>query len=396
MSEASPFRPALVIGLITAGLISFAAFVVLLGWGGDGSARGGGRANAASVSATGFKALVELTDQFMPARIARGEDDLGSPDLLVVPLEENSTPQDVQRLLRRRADLPTLLILPKWRVVPDERRRGWVRSRGPWESATADQLMGPDYDVELLSGPRRGGGAQSVGFMEDVPVRLPRAPQVIHGDDVDMLVGVPGEGALVAQLGERPHYVVADPDLLNNHGLRRPQSARAAVELLARLMPDPDGSILFATDAGAGGGRNLLRTLFEPPFLAMTLALLIAALLAGIHGAARFGPARPAARAIPFGKAALVENSAALVRLARREVRLGGGYADVVRDDAARAGAAPANLQGEALDAYLDRFTRPGEPAFSALAHDIRNARDRGELVAAARALFRWKKDMIR
>jgi hypothetical protein len=110
----------------------------------------------------------------------------------------------------------------------------------------------------------------------------------------------------------------------------------------------------------------------------------------------RFGPARPPVRAIPFGKAALVENSAGLVRLAHREVRLGGGYADVVRDDAARAGAAPPNLNDEALEAYLDRFTRPGETPFSRLAHALRSARDRHEMMAAARALFRWKKDLIR
>ena len=85
-----------------------------------------------------------------------------------------------------------------------------------------------------------------------------------------------------------------------------------------------------------------------------------------------------------------------LVRLARREVRLGGGYADVIRDDAARAGAAPPNLHDGELEAYLDRFTRSGEPPFSYLANTLRSARDRHELVSAARALFRWKKDLIR
>lgn len=400
MSDRSPFRPALVIGLVTAGLISFAAFIILLGWSGEGNGRGGGRGDAASVSATGFKGLVDLTDRFIPTRLVGDEADFDSYDLLVVPLDEDAEREDVQRLLRRRSGQATLLILPKWRVIPDERRRQWVRALGPWANGSADRLMGDGFDVELLQGPELAiaqGRVESVGFMEGVQVGLPAAPQVIHGDDVEMLVGVPAEGALVAQLGYEPHYVVADPDLMNNHGLRTPQGARAAVAILERLMPSEDGSILFDVSlGGVGAGRNLLRTLFEPPFLAMTLALLIAALLAGIHGAVRFGPARQAARAIPFGKAALVENSAGLVRLARREVRLGGGYADVVRDDAAREGAAPSGLQGEALDSYLDRFTRPGEPNFSDLADQVRNARDRSELVAAARALFRWKKDMIR
>ena len=136
--------------------------------------------------------------------------------------------------------------------------------------------------------------------------------------------------------------------------------------------------------------------MFEPPFLAMTVALLVAALLAGLYGVGRFGPARRPVRAIPFGKAALVENSAGLVRQAGREVRLGGTYADLVRDEAARAGAAPSHLQGEALEAYLDRFAKPGETPFRPLAAAVRDAGDRAGLLAAARALFAWKKDMIR
>jgi hypothetical protein len=395
MSEPSPFRPTLVIGLVTAGLISFAAFIVLLGWGGDGGLNSG-RATARSAAAIGFKGLVDLADNFFATEVVRDEEALDTYDLLVVPLDANATPENVEQLLRRRSGQATLLILPKWVVVPDPERRGWVRSLGPGAGFGAGQLLGEDYEVAQISS-AQAAALDSFDLLEDIRVTLPRFPQTIEGESLSMLVGVPGSGAMVAQLGDQPHYVVADPDLLNNHGLSNPDTASAAIEILARLMPDPDGTIHFDTTlGGAGGGRNMLRSMFEPPFLAMTLALVVAALLAGIHGAARFGPARRAQRAIPFGKAALVENSAGLVRLARREVRLGGGYADVIRDDAGRASAAPANLQGEALEAYLDRFSKAGEPQFSALAHEVRNAQDRGQLIAAARALFRWKKDMIR
>jgi len=47
-------------------------------------------------------------------------------------------------------------------------------------------------------------------------------------------------------------------------------------------------------------------------------------------------------------------------------------------------------------DAYLDRLTKADNPPFSALAGRLAAARDRHELVAAARALFSWKKDIIR
>lgn len=401
MSERQPFRPALVIGLITAGLISFAAFILLLGWGGGGGQEGGSEVEAPPQSAVGFKGLMEFTAKFVPVATVRREAEIDSYDLLVVPVRLSDGREDVEELLRRRKGRPTVVILPKWAVVRDSQRRGWVRALGPWRGGLADNLLGEQRDIVTLPATKPiPQTAAAYGPLEGIAIPVPRQPQLMKGARVEMLAGLIGEGALVARLGREPHYVVSDPDLFNNHGLRRPQAARAAVEMLTYLANDPEGRILFAT-GGAGvvaqpPRRNLLRSMFEPPFLPMTLALLVAALLAGLYGVGRFGPARRPARAIAFGKAALVENSAALVRLAGREVRLGGAYAELVRDEAARAGAAPPHLQGEALEAYLDRFSKPGEPSFRSLAWEVRQARDRPTFLAAARALFAWKKDMIR
>ena len=113
---------------------------------------------------------------------------------------------------------------------------------------------------------------------------------------------------------------LADPDLINNHGLRNAETARAALALIDALNSTGARQVDFDLTMNGLGARgaapNLLQLAFEPPFLAMTLALFVAALLAGLHGAFRFGPARREERAIAFGKAALVENSAGLIRLA--------------------------------------------------------------------------------
>jgi hypothetical protein len=140
----------------------------------------------------------------------------------------------------------------------------------------------------------------------------------------------------------------------------------------------------------------VLRLAFEPPFLAMTLALVAAALLAGLHGAFRFGPTLVEARSIALGKTALVENSAGLIRLAEREARLGAAYADVVRQETARTTGAPAALPDSDLDAYLNRLGKPDRPAFSELAARLAGARDRHELMASARALSDWRKSVLR
>jgi len=399
-AERAPFRPALVVGLITAGLISFAAFIILIGWSAPERQAAARSAASPGASAVGFQGIVELTGKLLPVGNVASESDLGTPDLLVIPLWASDDPERVQQLLRRRSSRATVLILPKWAVRRARERSDWVRAIGPLSGPSAEPMLGRDFEVELMDAAETDGGLDTFGPLKGMDLPLPTSPQVVHSESIELLAGVPGAGALVAQLGSEPHYVIADPDLLNNQGLRRPEAARAAVELLSRLRANAEGTIRFAT-AGVRGvetpqERNLLRSMFEPPFLAMTIALLVAAALAAAHGLARFGPALRPARAIPFGKAALVENSAGLVRHAGREVRLGTGYADLIRDEAARAGAAPSHLQGPALEAYLDRFTKPGDPPFRPLAQAVRAAGDPGALLAAARALFKWKKDMIR
>jgi hypothetical protein len=399
-ASAQPFNPRLVFGLIAAGILAFASLILLVAFGGNIGSGRDGRAHALSVSAVGYKGLVDLVGAFRSTHLIRDAGDFDAEDLVVVALEPRSRPEDLARLLERRDAKATLIILPKWITIPETGRPGWVRAIAPALGPSVVPVL--DRKVRIRIAPNVGPAARLArgsGFLQGVVVPVPAFPQVIDGADVTPLIGLPGGGALVARLGDQPHYVVADPDLLNNHALKDPAAARAAVALIDALNVTGARSVNFDLTVNGLGERqtpNLLRTAFEPPFLVMTLALFAAALLAGLHGAVRFGQAKIEARAIPLGKAALVENAAGLIRLARREPRLGGAYAEIIRHDAARIVSAPAWIQGEALDAYLDRLSRSGGPDFSALARRLASARDRHELVAAARALFSWKKDIIR
>ncbi|HYI47699.1 MAG TPA: DUF4350 domain-containing protein [Allosphingosinicella sp.] len=394
--QSQPFSARLVVGLIVAGLLAFAALVLLVAYGSRMGPVGGARAPALSVGATGFKGLVTLVGRFRDTDTIDSPADLSTDNLVIVALDRHNRPQDVARLLELRRERATLLILPKWVTMAHPDRRGWVRALGPGAGPAAEEMIAGEVRVRIARD--QAGSAAGRDFLEGLTVPVPNTPQVIEGDEISPLVTVRG-GALVARLGTQPHYVAADPDLFNNHGLRDPARARAALALIDALNSTEEGGVSFDLTVNGLTGSDapsLLRTALEPPFLAMTLALILAALLAGLHGAFRFGQARREERAIAFGKAALVENSAGLIRLARREARLGGAYADVVRQDAARLAAAPSTLQGEALDAYLDRLTKGDAPPFSVLASRLAQARDRHELVAAARALFSWKKDIIR
>lgn len=395
MSAHNPFSPRLVFALIAIGVLGFAVLVLLLAFGGNIGSQRDGRAHAQSVAATGYKGLVELAGAVREAHLVRDQDELFD-HLLVLSVEPQTKAADLSRLLANRANYPTLIILPKWMTVPDRRRRGWVRSFGPGIPIQSLSALGENVRV-VPAGGAPGRTAPGTGPLQGLDIPVPAAPMVIEGDGIVPLVRL-GNGALVARLGDRPHYVVADPDLMNNQGLRDPATARAALEMLDTFNEYEQYAIDFdLTLNGLGQAQtsNLLRLALEPPFLAMTLALLAAALLAGLHGAFRFGPPRPEERAIPLGKSALVENSAGLIRLAGREARLGGAYADVMRQESARAASAPAWLQGAELDTYLDRLDKTDGPAFSALAERLDQASDRTALMAAARDLYHWKKDVI-
>jgi hypothetical protein len=394
-----PFSVRLVAGLIAAGLVAFAALVFLIAYGNRIAPVRGQAAATLSVGATGYKGLINLVGHFRQTAMVSRPADLETENLLVVALTPQNRPADVARLLELRRGRATLLILPKWLTRPDPSHRGWVRAIGPMAGAAGAEMIGAKAAITVHpAAVPLDRFASGEDILDGLEVPVPGNVQTISGELAPLLT-VPNGDILVARIGDQPHYVAADPDLFNNHGLKDPTRARAALALIDAL--NATGASGVAFDLSVNGlasddAPSLLRTALEPPFLAMTLALLFAALLAGLHGAFRFGQARREERAIAFGKAALVENSAGLIRLARRETRLGGAYADVVRQDAARLAAAPPALTGEALDAYLDRLTRGDTPPFSDLASRLAAARDRHELVAAARALFSWKKDIIR
>jgi hypothetical protein len=400
MSETNPFNPRLVYGLIAAGIAAFAALVLLIGYG--PALRDGrnqvDRAQMMSPSAVGYKGLVQLVGQFHPTQIISDSGDLDDEGLFVMAVGESTPAQDIEWVRARRGPRATLIILPKWITARHARRRDWVALIGRGAGDAAARSMG----LTLRNATRSRPDAQATGtdVLDGVNLPVPAYPQVIEGPGLTPLVSLPDGGALVARIGDTPLYVVADPDLLNNHRLSNPRVARAALLLIEGLNAT-DAGVNFSTFSDQGDPPpakqpSLIRLAVEPPFLAMTLALLAAALLAGLHGAVRFGRPRREERAIALGKAALVENSAGLIKLARREARLGAAYADIIRQDIAQAVGAPPALSGEALDSYLDRLSKGDSPKFTALVTQIVWARDRHELVAAARALFSWKKDIIR
>ena len=184
-------------------------------------------------------------------------------------------------------------------------------------------------------------------------------------------------------------YALTDSDLMDNNGLVSLQASRTAVAIIDALR-DGQGPVIFnVTLNGLGRSRSLLGLALSPPFLGASLCALATALLMGAHAAARFGPARPQAPALALGKAALLDNTAMLIQIARREPKMGRRYAALVRRALMRRVGAGAGSQLDAgrIDGALDRLTPTGGEPFSALAAEAGAARDTTALMRSVRRL---------
>jgi hypothetical protein len=395
----NPFNAATIIWVIVAGALAFAGFLFLLAYAPD-MRKGDGGANAVSKSAIGYSGLhaIERDLHGKAVTLAKTQDDWMSDGLLIVTLGPQADPKALEKLLKRRIGsddelMTTLIVLPKWNVAPDLKHRGWVRKAGalaPFELQPLLKVLGK---VEVGSGdlPK---GTRLVRDDDSRSLPVPDAPRWMTRGVFPVISAGSGRiilGRLDGRDGAEV-FVLADPDLLANHGLKTAAGADAAVQMIENIRPyDADAIVFDDLTQTAGTNRNLLQLMFEPPFLAFTIALLIAAILTGLHAIARFGPPRIEGRAIPFGKRALADNAALLVSRAGREARLGDRYVAVVRDAVGNALGAQ-GLSADDLERWLGRL--PG--GFNDLAVAARNAPDAASMRTAAAALYAWKKDVTR
>lgn len=399
------FRPRSVVLMLAIGLLGFIGALTLGAYGPDLHKSEDGGGHALSDSAIGFSGLVRLVRETgHPVGLVRDRHQW-SGDGLLIATPPNGT-IDVGRIVQGRPHQPTLIILPKWQTVEDKSHKGWVRIDSLLPADEPASVLAPQSTLAIRRVVSAGRALTSKSYLpSDIHFDAPRPIQIITGSTLALQVvdgnQVPSsfypliadrDGAVLAQIGPTPLYVLADPDLIDNAGLKSLDHARAAVALIDWLATSSQSKhIAFdVTLNGLGHARSPLTLAFDPPFLAMTLAVAAVLVLVGLTALARFGAPRRRERAIAFGKAALVDNSAELVRKAGRAHRLGGRYAAVIRERAARAFGVSARVKGEAVDAHLDGL---GHGSFSARVAAAEVANDDTSLLAAAQALHDWQQE---
>jgi hypothetical protein len=354
MSDRSLPSPRLLAGLIGAAAILFAVSLFLMSKGNGPPAADEAGASSFSRSALGYAGFAETLRELgatvvqsrydSPGKLAKG-----SMLIIAEPRLSFETPSPLRRLLDARA---TLLILPKWQGEPSKQKPGWISSAEPRSVGEAALLLnmavkGADVfrrdDVD-----RWNRNDLKVTPSIDGPVQLIRSGRL-------QPIVADGDGILVGELKEKGRrlYVLADPDVLANHGLGHGDNALFGLALVNALRGTGGGIVFdetlhgFATDAPSAP----LPLLFKFPFNLATLQAVLAIGLLLWATMPRFGAVEKLAAPLDAGKLGLIRNSARLITFAGHRKSVARRYAQALLQDAASRLHLPAGLdEGELVD----------------------------------------------
>jgi hypothetical protein len=403
-ARAPAFSPKTILALVIVGLVSFSGLAVLSAYAPELRGGADGQGHALSSSAVGFKgAVVMLKAEDAPTVISRAVPKAQAdaiPLLVLTPGLRNSA----KDLAPFETQENVLIVLPKWAVSPHPTRLGFVDKAGIAETGGSAAALLKAYATKTEISHRKGVSRpvlRAGGTIFSGGTYLPLG-------DIDGLQTISGEGwqpALVDDQGRtvlarsKSHtgvLVLADPDLLNTQGLAKLDNARAGMAIVNTLRGG-EGVLFDVTLNGFRRGRGIGRLMLEPPWLSATLCGVAAALLLGLHGLARFGPTRTTGRAIALGKRPLVDNSAGLVRMARKEHELAPAYAALTLSLATRAGGGDRTASAEDNERWLTELSRRHGAASPAdLRAEADRARTRDDLLNIGRKLYDWKLEITR
>ncbi|MEL0209069.1 MAG: DUF4350 domain-containing protein [Novosphingobium sp.] len=416
-AQPSPFPRSTVIGMLLVGALAFVALLWFLGHDTGGSGNDGG-AHVGGKGLTGYAGLAQMLEaEGFDVQRQRNRLQLESaPGLLVLTPPAEADGKAIAKLIdARRLIGPTLVVAPKWMAVglnSKKAKRGWVQvfatsapnwpgfadnvsvaigekgsapARG-WRTANGGGKLPDDRQVESGSGNglmplvKSGDGRILAAWLDDDG----------YYPELNRLAGIdPGHGGDNEDI--YPVVLVFEPDLLDNWGLADKATALLARDLVLATADDSAQQITFdMTFNGFGAQRNLLTLAFEPPFLAATIALFLAAIALAWRAFNRFGPALAIAPEYARGKTALVANAAGLIRRAGRVHLAAAPYADASRERIAMALGLPKGLDPDRIEQLIDAAQeRRGlsGPRFSEAARTLRASRKPHDLTRRAQAL---------
>jgi hypothetical protein len=353
-----------------------------------------------SRSAIGYAGIAELLQQIGVPVI---KSQYNSVEKLrpggVLVIAEPPASSDILALIEART---VLLILPKWRGLPSKRHRGWIGSAELKLRAEPQRVL--DFAVlrsEVVLEPvvpewtaNRLGPKPSV----DPPI------QVIRSDRLRPIVAA-GPDILLGEIsdGNRRLWVLADPDVVSNHGLVREGNDLFAVALVNALRQGAAAVVFDETVHGfASRPPSPFRLLFEFPFVFVTVHGALAVLLLLWATIARFGAPETAPPPLSAGRQQLIQNAAALLAYAGHHQVMIQRYVQATIRDVAQKVHAPRGLSDGALTEWLGRVgrTRGVDIDCGAVLRrteelTLGRQRDLAPLVPLARDIHQWRLGII-
>lgn len=340
--------------LIAIGAVTMAATVYLMVFGTPDIGRTAG-ANAFSPSAIGHAGFVELLSRLgIPTTISRAHSiEKAHGDVLLIIAEPSDDDAGHHVLQQLRQARNVLVILPKRGGSANPGHPDWLADSRLLDATVIDKVL---HDLEPQAHIRRLAGRRTIStaatglnaVLDDVQVIQSSALTPVIGVGNDMLLGR-------LQIGNAAIWLLADPDLIANHGLGRGDNAALAVDIVRRALPAGGKVIIDEVVHGFLQEANLLRALLHPPLLIATIAFGFTVLCLFLAGAFRLGEARKLETGLAAGKLTLINNAGALLASGDRQRALTDRYLHVVFAELAQRLGQSKPLDDTALVAWLDQ-----------------------------------------
>ena len=394
MKSLGLFSPRVLAAWLTIAILLFAATLYFMFFGHPNTPVG---PSAFSRSAIGYAGIADVMHR-LGARIVKSRSaPLGKldPDGVLVVAEPlpSTSPEQLRSLFTAGR---VLLVLPKWTGNPSEQTAGWIEDASLLEEDAARKVARIAVPgAEIVRVPSVANW--SPNEIGSVP-SITGSTQLIKSSLLRPVVATV-TGMLVSELrtGQRRLWILADPDVMQNHGF--PGNAAFATTLINRLRGG-DGNIVF-DESLAEQPRSPFLMLFEFPFVLATVqgAIAIAFLLWATMG--RFGVPLTPPVAMASGKAGLIENTAKLFELARYQPVIIKRYVYAIIRDVARQLHAPTGMSDTTLVEWLRRTGQARAVnvdcgSVLSTASELASGSHGGTTLSAlAREIFRWKQEII-
>jgi hypothetical protein len=402
MKGQSPFAPRVVAALGAALVALFAASLLLTGAGGNRVTGNLVGANTYSRSAVGHLGLFDVL-QKLGYQAVRGERDilalLGTNGILILaePTSAVSGGSGNSNLLGAET---ILVVLPKWEIRRSEDRDDWIGAAQLAPELVAQSVFytvaGPGEVVRVT---------EPSGFQKSLEIPDPTVSgpmQLIKNSKMKPIVAT-AEGILLGEFreGRRRIWVLADPDPIENHGIGKGDNLAFASTIVYAMLAGRPGTLVFdeTLHGFQRSAPSALKFLFEFPFNLIALQVVAGVVLLLMASAGRFGTPEIPDRVLNAGKRDLIGNAASLIDHAGHHAAILRRYTGMVLQDTARLLRAPRQLNESELALWLDR-TGEGR----GLRSDCRDSLGRiaavrsgdlASLLAEARAIYRWRKDIL-